>query len=51
MNAEKLALIDADGNAIADLQVTCEASGWFTGTVLSQRFPAKLQAAVRSLTP
>jgi hypothetical protein len=46
MNAEQQALIDANGNPVAQVRVCGEADGWFTGELLSQDFPQRLQEAL-----
>ncbi len=46
MNAERVTLADAAGNVIANLLLTSEEDGWFTGTVLSQQFPPEVKRAL-----
>src|SRR2546427_217949 len=46
MNDERLTLIDADGNALAELAVTTSETDWYTGKLLSQQFPPKLRDAL-----
>src|SRR5258708_980389 len=46
MNDDRLTLIDAAGNALAELEVTATEDGWFAGTVLSQQLPPKLKDAL-----
>lgn len=46
MNDEQLNLIDANGNSLAELDVTATENDWFTGKLLSQQFPPELQDAL-----
>jgi hypothetical protein len=46
MSDEKLTLIDADGNPLAELEVTAREDDWFTAKLLSQQFPPKLKDAL-----
>jgi hypothetical protein len=46
MNAERMALADADGNVLAQLLLTGEEDGWFTGTVISQRLSPEVKKAL-----
>jgi hypothetical protein len=46
MTAENVALADDAGNVVAELLLTHEDDGWFTGTVLSQRLPPHVKEAL-----
>jgi hypothetical protein len=46
MSEEKLTLVDAEGNPVADMQLTADRDGWYAGKLLSQQLPRKLQEAL-----
>jgi len=46
MNAERVVLTDLAGNAVAEMLLTGEQDGWFTGTLHSQRLPPQLKKAL-----
>jgi hypothetical protein len=46
MTESRLLLIDPDGKPLAELLVASEVEGWFTGKVLSQRFPPTVLEAL-----
>lgn len=46
MNAERVVLADPAGNVVAELLLSAEQDGWFTGTLHSQRLAPQLKKAL-----
>jgi hypothetical protein len=44
--SKKVFLTAPDGNTLAELLITDEEEGWFTGKVISQRFPFEVEKAL-----
>jgi hypothetical protein len=42
MNETRVALVDPRGNTLAELLVSDEEEGWFSGRLLSQSFPSEI---------
>jgi hypothetical protein len=46
MTAQRVALADGAGNVIAELLLTREDDGWYTGSVIAHQLPSQLKRAL-----